>query len=598
MELQGKQQGFRTESLGYESSTELFGDSFEFRKIEKFDYEMYYADFVNFDIYQIETEIKNKFKEDYKGDINVKVFSTQNTLQFPSDNIQAAKFNVVVEVVSKIDYEISLDKELLKKLGTENQFFQNLLNFREEITFSKNENGNRDFNHSVSFGIRDNQNNLGQDGRKALAQNIAESVFDSDNVNDYELDDLLPKIFLEEITKDEKSLGYKNYYNETYDLIKNTYSFSRQREILPFKDTQSNITLNNSYSLVMNENGVIEITEKVNSFVRKMFDFENAKSELESHYLDSYSRCNSIYNNFHNDQVLLLNRTEYDSTITLKNIPIKLLKNYNKQSLTLGYSVTYTSSPETKLDDLGLEYILSQTIEFVVDPYNKVEATHSLDYTLNKTKQPDYSFYSEAMRLSENASYIQTYYNDNFQTAASIYPTLKLIKKSASLPNIKTKASVKYNYSNSPIYFVNIENITFKVYEVTIDVKKPVDIINEFKVINRDTRENKSVLSYAYQSEQGQVSIKINATIGKNSKEFSPNFNGFTKVGDQDNLELKSCLIALYKDAGQRFLSNFDNQSFCLNWFISDSNFTFDSSNGNINAIVNYVYTSKMRNGS
>lgn len=597
---------FQIESLGYQSKVELFGNSFQFRKVETFDYEIYYHDFQGFNSLTIQDQIKEKFKSEYKGDINVKSFSLQNTQSFPSDSIRASKFNVTVEVVNNIAYE-NLDKEILKNLK---DYFKNLLSFKEEITFSKNQNGNREFNQTVSFGIRDNENNLGQNGRKNLAQTIAKEVFESNNNNDYNLQNIIPLnlLNLQEIGQTSEPIDeslYKNYYTETYDLIKNSYSFSRKREILPSNETSKTFTFNNSYSLTMNDNGVIDVTEKVNSFARKMSDFETAKTDLETHYLGAYNRCLEVYNNFHNTQVLLNERSDYDLSIILKNIPTKLLKNYNKQSLTLGYDVTYTSSPETQIDasDSRLEYILSQTIEFNVDPYNKVEATHSFDYTFNKTKEGDYSFYAQMMKnpihQSSSQSLLQTYYQDNFSSVTTIYPNLKLIKTSASLPNIKTKASVKYNYSNSPIYFVNVQGIEFKIYEVIVDVKKPVDIINEFKIINRETRGNKSVLSYAYQSEKGEISIKMNTTVGKNSKEFFGNGN-FTYIGDKpvtEPLFLKDCLVALYKEAGQKFLSNFNNPSFCLNWFISDSSFSFDSTNGTINATINYIYTSKMRTG-
>lgn len=580
-------QGLITGSLSYELRKEFLGNSFEFRKVETFNYEINSADFLTFDASIIQNKIKDEFNSVYKGDINVKVFSTQNSLQFPSDSIRSARFNVSVEVVSKIDNDAtSLDKQFLIKLRDRSR---NILNFREEITFAKNQNGNREFNHSLSFGIRDNENNLGESGRKTLAQTIASELFETNNTNDYNLSQSIPSIVLDQISDVN---NYKNYFSETYDLIKNTYSFAKKREILPFGITLDPLTFNVSHSLTMSENGIVDVTEKASSSVKK--EFNDAVSELENYYLNSYIRCLEVFNAFHNTDILL-NERGGAGQLSLINIPIKLVKNYNKQSLTIEYDVSYTSNPQTKKYG-NLEVITSETIDFVVDAYNKVEATHSFDYTFNKTKNPDYVSYVENILIpAENQSKfdMQTYYENAFPQSKLIYPTLKLIKSSNNLPNIKTKSSSKYIYSNNPTYLVEVNGIVFKIYEVTIDVKKPVDIVNEYKIINRPSKDKKAILSYAYQSEKGEVQIKINATVGKNSRNFYE--NTFNKIGEKNNLELKSCLESIYQDAGQRFLSSFNTPSFCLNWFISDSNFSFDSDNGTISAAINYVYTSKLR---
>lgn len=581
-------QGLVTGSLSYELRKEFLANSFEFRKVETFNYEIYSVDFLTLDPKIIQNKIKDEFNSVYKGDIKVKVFSTQNTFQFTSDSIRAARFNVSVEIFNKIDNDSpSLDKQLLIKLR---DYSTNILNFKEEINFSKNQNGSREFNHSVSFGIRDNENNLGEAGRKTLAQTIAEQILGTDKINDYNLGEVIPEIVLEQISDDN---NYKNYFSETYDLIKNTYSFSKKREILPFGSTTDSSTFNVSHSLTMNDNGIIEVNEKTNFLAKK--DFDQAVSELENFYSNSYSRCLEIFNIFHNSNILLEERLNTVDT-NLINIPIKLVKNYNKQSLSFEYSVNYSTNPQTKTFN-GLEYIVSETIDFVVDAYNKIEANHSFDYTFNKTKDSNYQNYIQNILIPtkiQSQQDMETYYQNMFPASKLVYPNLKLTKSSASLPNIKTKSTLRYTYSNNPTYFVEVNGIVFKIYEVTVDIKKPTDIVNEYKIINRTSRNNKAVLSYAYQSEKGEIQIKINATVGKNSKNFFGNGN-FEKIGDQDNLALKDCLISIYKDAGQKFLSNFNAASVCFNWFISDSNFSFDSDNGTINAVITYLYTSKLR---
>lgn len=575
-------QGLITGTLGYELKKEFLSNSLMFREVELFNYDIYSADFSTFDPSKIQDQIKNEFKTTYEGDINVKVFSTQNALQYPTDSIRASRFNVSVEIVKNIS-DLP-DEDLLQKIINNGK---NLLNFKEELTFSKNQNGNREFNHTVSFNIRDEKDSLGATGRKSLAQSIATQILGTDQNDEYELSYAVPSIVLKEIGDSSK---YKNYFNESYDFYKNSYSFARRREILP-SDADLSMTFNVSHSLIMNENGVIDVNEKVNSLAK--VDFDQAVPFLENYYLNSYDRCLTVFQTFHNSDILL-NQRPISDEYSLINIPTKLIKNYNKQSLSLGYEVTYTNNPETKNDGT----IVSQIIEFSVNAYNKVEASHTFEYTINKTKNSDYSYYVTELMLPsqvESEGYMQTYYEDMFIEAASSYPLLKLIKSSASLPNIKTRASVKYSYSNSPIYFVNVNGLEFNIYEVSIDVKKPIDIVNEYKIINRPSKQNKSVLSYAYQSEKGEVQIRISAIVGKNSRQFYEDGN-FSYIGENNDLLLSSCLQALYKDAGQRFLSYLNTPSASCNWFISSSDFSFDSENGSINASVNYVYTLKRRN--
>jgi uncharacterized protein YdhG (YjbR/CyaY superfamily) len=196
-------------------------------------------------------------------------------------------------------------------------------------------------------------------------------------------------------------------------------------------------------------------------------------------------------------------------------------------------------------------------------------------------------------------STIQNYYSTYFagaNNAYNLYPNLNLIKTAASFPNIKTKASVKFTYSNNPTYFVNINGIIFNVIDATVDVKKPTDIVNEYKIVNRPT--NKSILSYGYQSEKGEITINVKASLGKQHNAFAPDGIGsFLNLVDTSSsgYTLLALLLALYKYAGTIFLQQFNYPTTAFNWFISDSKYSFDS-DGGLTVQLNYFYTLKKRN--
>lgn len=564
-------------TLGYERKKEfLGGNSLYFRDVEIFNYEIYAADFQTFNPDEIQNLILSEFSEKYAGDISVKIFQTNNTLQYPSDSIRASKFTVNVEIFKNLDPEGEGITKIVLQRG------KKLLNFREEIAISKNENGNRDFTHSFSFGVRDDEgenvdylNNYidKQTSNKNTAKEIASQIFEEYEYDQYT--SILPELI--------NISNFKTYYTETYDLIKNSYSFSRKREISPFKlnsnTDSSNYNLN--HSITMAENGVVEVNEKATML--SFNDFDLSKSELDSLYTDSFTRCQNIFNS--------IGPEPNSAILILKDTPIKLIKNYNKQSLSLGYDVTYSNSPEVNEDGL----IISQIIDFNINEYNKVEATHTYDYTLNKFLHDyDYFLSNHMDKESESFNTMSDYYFDLYPNIESIFPKFSLIKTSVDLPNIKTKASLKYSYSNDPTYFVTIDGIEFKIFNVSVNKKLPTDIINEYKIINRSTRKNRAVLSYSYQNVKGELEIKITANVGKNSDQFYLG-GDFLNIGENKNKTITQIMDKIYQYAGILFLNNFPESVNVFNWFISDSSFSFDSE-GIINATINYNYSLKLHN--
>lgn len=588
--------GLITGTLGYELRKEFLANSLMIKELEVYNYDIYSVDFSGFSSFDIQEQIKREFSGVYSGDVNVKVFNTQNALQYPTDSIRAARYTVNVEIPRSIP---SVSENIFSELksgyykGIDYNFWsqhgKNILDFREDYSFSINDNGNREFNHSLSFSLKTGSGDFeSQIARKNYAQEIASGIFDKDK--ETTLGILLNNEILEVADAD----LFRNYYNESYNYFKNSYSFSRKREQLPFSKT--NTLFNINHSLSMGDNGIIEITEKASSLGK--IDFSTAKDDLEDNLSESYNRCVSLYDKFYNlDTKLILQDIQYSAIqfplLNLINTPSKLIKNYDANSLNVSYDVTYTNNPQFSGDGS----ITSQTVQFNIDQFNKVEATHSYDYTLNKIKN-DASYFIDLFSntTGESPSLMADYYDTNYPQIKQIYPNLNLTQSSADFPNLKTKASVRFTYSNNPTYFITINGKKFKILDITIDKKNPTDIVNEYKIINRTTKSNKSVLSYAYQTDRGEIQIKVTANLGKYSKQFYPDNQGdFSYVGESQEFKLSDYLKEIYKLAGQKFLEHFSNELIGFNWFISDSSYSFDS-DGVLNVSVNYVYTLKKRN--
>lgn len=597
-------QGLVTGTLGYEQKKEFLSNSFMFRTVETFNYEIYSVDFSGMSQNQIQNQIKNQFSQIYSGDIQVKVFSTAHAFQYPTDSIRAAKYNVSVEAKQSLSQTTLAaqfpELESGNYKGIDSTFWSNygkyILDFKEDFSFSTTSNGTKEFGHNLSFGLQTGWvGGSTANGRKVYAQSIASGIFGNDKNIKETNGNFGIVTMIGEITGLGDSGLFRNYYSESYDLLKNSYSFARRRETRPYSSGGSVYNLNHSINL--NEDGTIDISEKAEANAK--IDFSLVKRDLELFSGGAYSRCRDIYNQFYdfnnntNNAKIILSDSQYSSSLPvtllpLINTPTKINKNYDVNQLLASYDISYTNNPTYSSDST----VTSQTFEFSVGEYGTVDAIHSFDYIVNRVVNSS-GYYTTlfANTTGQSPVYASQYYLSNYAKIKALYPNLNLIKATVDWPNIKTKATAKLYYSNNPTYFQTTNGVAFKVLDYKVDKKLPPDIINEYKIINRPN--HKSILSYGYQSEKGEISISIRASVGKNSSQFYPDgVGGFSLLNG--SLSLSDYLQALYKFGGQVFLAQFNFPTVAFNWFISDSRYTLDSE-GEINVTLNYTYTLKKR---
>lgn len=578
-------------TLGYDLKKDFLANAIYYREVETFDYQIYAVDFLNKSPSDIQGQIKNEFSANYSGDVNVKVFNVPGSYQYPNDSLRAAKYNVSIERITNLSEEnLSFQNPELntdKYEGLDVEFFANyanrLLDFKEDFSFATKENGNREFVHNISFGVR----SLGKDNSdtRETAKGIAQDIFNKDKLTPYGLATMQGEV--ENLANGER---FKNYFFESYDLQKHKYSFGRRREEFPLDSP--NTTSNYTHILNMTENGIIEVSEK-GSFIGNKSFFES-KTAMESSLDGSFNRCNEFYQKFYNKNIL-----GQDSQYAAANFnqplidtPVKKIQNNNSNRMAADYEVTYTNDPRFS----GNGTMTSQNINFRINEFDQVEVTQTFDYTINRIiNNEGYITNLLANTTANKEQIIGDYYALYYPGIKSKFPKINLLKSSFSAPNIKTKYSASFSYSNSLIYFITLNGVEFRMLDYTVENKTPNDIINEYKVINRQNKE--SVLSYGYQTEKGQILIKINARVGKNSRCFYPKEVGsFEAVGPDGNYSLAVCLTALYKFGGSVFLKQFDFPTQAFNWFISDANYSIDSE-GALSVELNYVYTLKKRNG-
>src|SRR5882724_4925578 len=325
--------GLITGTLGYALRREFLSNAFAIRDVQTFNYEIYSVDFTG-DANNIQTQIKNQFSQFYSGDVHVIVFNTQNTFQFPSDSIRASRFNITVEIKSPLTNISSGFPELSSAYysGLNTTFWTNygqyLLDFREGFDFAINSNGQREFNHSISFGLQTGwSGDNSAAGRKSYAQSIVSGIFGNDSNTTFGL-----SVLSGQISGVGNSGIFRNYFTESYDLIKNVYSFGRKREELPFDGTGIIYDLSNSINMA--NDGTIDVSEKAST--QGKINFALAESILESYLGAAYPRCSGIYSKFYNTGIILQDN-QYSvitgSLLPLINTPIKTVRILDANSL-------------------------------------------------------------------------------------------------------------------------------------------------------------------------------------------------------------------------------------------------------------------------
>jgi hypothetical protein len=539
-----------TGTLGYKLKKDFLGDGLFYREVETYTYEIYARPSIPYStpFADIETLIKNYFAS-RSGDFSYKVLESPADYQFPNNHAQAAKFRVEVELrnpVSSLDtYNPELTTNRYK--GLDQNFFTSygtgIDNFSEEWTFQQQDDGKDVFTHDISF-------NLYSGARKEKAQEIAASVFNQDANTTLGVNILGG-------TSLTSSGSFTNYYNESYDLMRNSYRFTRRREALALSG--SAYTNDLSHSVTLKPDGVIDVTEK--GIINGKLTLTNAQAGYDTLIASAYTRCNTLYSTY-KDFV-----GGQSVSASLKNFPLALTRTFNKPALMIDYEVNYTSDPNI---DTVNSLSLDKTIDVEVTEDRFININHSYAWTYLVPVQAGndataITFVNSARTASptEIANY---YTNSTFFSSGR--PNMKLIKFSAGLPNRNRNFNATFGYTNNPIYFVTLDGETYAILDYKLSNQKPADIITEFKVINRPTKE--SVLNYAYQTERGTKGASVSARLQRTSD------NMFTTPRPS----LAGQLLSLYKFAVGRLLQDFQGVTvLALSYHLSDVKYQINSDN-------------------
>lgn len=555
--------GITTGLLGYTLRKEFLGDILFYRETEVFNFEIYSINVSGstFTPNVLHQNIISEFANKYSGDINAKVFQVPGDYTFPNDSIRASKFNVQIEIKRNpsglADNQTELSSNYYR--GLDSNFFANhgnvLSDFREDFGFEQGENGNQTFSHNVSFAI-----SSGTSNSRNKAVEIASGLFGNDKDTTFGISTMVGNVVI-------GNTGiYQNYFTETYDLIRNTFNFNKRREILAISGLS--YTYNLIHGLDLRDDGVFDISEKAN--VKGFLSFGQAKQGADDLLTGAYNRCNAFYNTYKD---FAGGTGISDPLITAAT---RTAKSYNRPALAAEYEVNYTNNPSLGNNGVNTEEI----IELEADEKNLVEIKHRYNFLVNKRNPPSGSMigllnnaYSVSPGIASGYYLASNFYNSSF----AIHQT----KYDLTWPSNKSRCTANFQYSNNPRNFVTLNGLSFYSFDYKVQNVKPVDIVTEYKVVNRAN--NLSVLNYAYQTEKGQLSVTIDAGLGKDPNEFVSGFRS----------NISNYLVELYKFGIGLFMKQFVNTiPISFTYQLSDIRYSVNS-DGMVQMNLVFVYTLK-----
>jgi hypothetical protein len=546
--------GLTTGMLGYKLRKDFLGEGLFYRETEVYNWKVYArpTSTGSTPIAEIENHIKNAFSS-YSGDIKIKALDAPADYVFPNDHIRVAEFNVEIEIKKPLTSStlLSLNSELsgTKYKGLDHQFFSSfsswLDSFSEDFSFDTKEDGINVYSHNVSFSLLS--------GNKSKAQEIITYIFSGDDDTNLGLN-----VFGNGASAVGNTGNYLNYYNENYDLVRNSYSFSKKREVLPASGTPYHYDL--SHAITYEGDGWITVNEK--GKISAKITFPQALQGYSELFAGSYSRCNQFYSDF--------KTTVGGGSVTdsLVNLPIALSRVLNKPSNLIEYDVIYTN-------DANISAAQATSLEKITDIEKTEEGfiNISQNYNYTQLRTPisggSDTGYVTILQSADNQSSSEVpslYTSGPFYD--SIKPNMNRVKLSINTPNRKKQFGISASYTNNPIYFVQLDGVTYSILEFKITDNKPADILTEYKIINRPNK--MSLVNYSFQTEKGSKTVSVSARLNRTSA------NMFTNPRASIAAELHS----LYKYAIGKAMNEFTGNTFlALTYHLLDVKYSISSDN-------------------
>lgn len=639
-------QGFFDSLLGYSLKRDYLGDSLNWRNIETFNLDIQVTDLTNATnvapdgtnylstyILGVVSSLLNYDKHN----ITIKSIEQSSSTEAAENLIQAAKYTVTAEVRTAIDAVTLLAQhpELNESVGSaeSGKFYgvgDVLTTYAEEIdaisesfTFDDKEEGKKSFNHSVDLTVRTSSTQ----SAKLIAQTIATHLFDEDVNNTY----FGHNAFTGALQNYGHTTNNKHYFEESYDLKKNKFSFTKKMEVLDLIDATDapgpsgtgEYTGNLKYSIDIAKDGRVNISETMEIKSRDG-SYDNIKIDIDAEIALAYTRCSNVLASYN---VTIDGRGTNAVAATISSIPLTKTIIYDEQGLKATISTSFSN------DVQGPSSQFLETVDLNRDHKGVVTATYNVTLTSHreKTLNADSDIWAsgntplDILKVYETNSLTRicdiVHFTNQAGTVKGVFwntlswwwpygsgGTVQLavtesacnfhpVTLSVSSQDMGKTFTLTKTFSNDAIYHFGGTNTlgsstaNFTKVEIKYNDTWPKRTVNEHTVIDRGTSPitanipKTSVMSDAQVTQPGKRSVTINAV----------EYRQPTSLLSTPRVPV-AALTALAREAKYTLLDVFPNDKIKDSYqsiaYISNLSYTYDSEN-NLTLTAELTYTYK-----
>lgn len=401
--------------------------------------------------------------------------------------------------------------------------------FNESFDLEKGDSGEYTYTHNVSFTAQNGTVLSAYAIAKVIGQGLLSSAEESSLT------------FLTYESRYNASLQVQNIYanarktfSETYDTLKNTYSFTFTLKFRVGKDGGVNTySYIEKYSMDMDDSGISKVTQTLS--ILGASSFADALGGLTALMSTSYARCNVLYGGFKQH-----GGSNTANISTLDTLATSTSVAYLRPSLQIEYSCSFSDSPSREIIN-GTHYTREESVSWTIDErgVSSIEIDASLKSSLPRSNSNTLD--QDLARLA-SVSIVSSAETNPYETSlATLFggayaslvnvatnqinangPHLQKFSKtsrSISVDQLKQNSSAggsrslsyKCSFSNDPIHNRTVCSKlsafgggVIRRADVKISTNLPSDSVKEFNIIG-----NRTILSYPFNMTEGSVSITI-----------------------------------------------------------------------------------------
>ena len=438
--------------------------------------------------------------------------------------------------------------------------------FSENFSFDAGEDSAFNYSHSLSFKYIAGESNVDY---IALAKSLAGAILGDVNFVPSQAD--IPFGEYAGLYDEAIYRASKHKYDESYDLVDLSFSFSKKLDFLPHSTIT--YTRTNNRSLTRDTEGFINVTEngKIKS---RTTDFSQAQLGLSTAIGDSYGGCVTMISDFG-----LLDGSSIQAGLNTQYI--SLGKTLNRQENSIDYNIVYTNNPRVTAAGIH-DYSISISEDYSEGTLSASENGTFRPYGIKDTTFNGTSLASSILSSSAHtrvtnavANYLANY---SETTSINSSENLKRTNFSIDYPRYGQQISYSCDYSVDGKFLSSSDSATYGLISVecTVSDSSPKIMRKSYMVPNVG-----EFLQEGYQTEVGTRGISITAQKARSANYLS------------NPPTLQAQLAYLYNTAFHEMMRiprNYPNNVIKEMW-ITGSTFDFDSSSGQITLKLDVSFT-------